>query len=234
MKLAILLRTEDNESHKPFNRRYYLVEYFKEIFDKLDILLFPVVSDKNLKEVCELCDGLIVTGNRANIPPRYYGEEPIPGSDYSTDEFRTDREAIKLFYDAKKPILGICGGMQSINVCFGGSLNQAIDNHKLIDKTHNINLKEGSFLYGLYNEYNKEVNSFHTQSVKNVARGFEIAATADDGTIEAIERGNIIAVQWHPEAMGDVQLFRGFVDAFLRENNTPGKRKKRISRWWFN
>ena len=98
------------------------------IFDKLNILLFPIVSDKNLEKVCEICDGLIVTGSCIDIPPHYYNEEPIPEKNYDIDEFKLDKAAIELFSSANKPILGICGGLQSINVCFGGSLDQKIEN----------------------------------------------------------------------------------------------------------
>lgn len=65
-----------------------------------------------------------------------------------------------MFSNANKPILGICGGLQSINVYFGGSLNQNIDNHNLKDKLHKINVKENTFLHEIYNK-TANVNSFH-------------------------------------------------------------------------
>ena len=214
MILAIIERIENIKEEAPFNYRYYLTEYFKKIFDELDILLFPIISSKNLEKVCNICDGLIVTGSCIDIPPHYYNEKPDPNKNYDIDEFKLDKEAIKLFSNANKPILGICGGLQSINVYFGGSLNQQIENHCLGDKLHEINIKEGTFLNSVH-KGNIDVNSYHKQSIKDVANQFIISAKSDDGTIEAIEKGNIIAVQRHPEKMNDILFFKKFIDTFF-------------------
>ena len=72
MILTIIERMENIKEEEPFNNRYYLTEKFKSIFDELGILLFPIVSEKNLDKVCEICDGLIVTGSCIDIPPHYY------------------------------------------------------------------------------------------------------------------------------------------------------------------
>lgn len=215
--LAIIERTENIENEKPFNNRYYLTQHYKEILEGLDILLFPIISEKNLEKVCELCDGLIVTGSASDIHPKYYKEEPLRTKTYEIDEFKLDKKAIKLFSDAGKPILGICGGIQAINVCFGGSLNQQIENHDLKNELHAIAIKENSFLHKTYNQNKINVNSFHHQSVKKVAQGFFVTAYAEDGTIEAIEKDNVIGVQWHPEEMNDLKFFENFVKIFLEK-----------------
>lgn len=214
MILAIIERIENIKDEAPFNNRYYLSEHFKKIFDELDILLFPIISSKNLEKVCNICDGLIITGSCIDIPPHYYNQNPVPNKNYDIDEFKLDKEAIKLFSNANKPILGICGGLQSINVYFGGSLNQKIENHDLKDKLHKIYVKDGTFLNSVYKE-NINVNSYHKQSIKDVANQFIISAKSDDGTIEAIEKGNIIAVQWHPEEMNDILFFEKFIKTFF-------------------
>lgn len=215
MILAIIERIVKIPAEAPFDKRYYITENFKSIFDELDVLLFPVVSTKNLDAVCSMCDGLIVTGTNIDIPPHYYGAEPLPGKNYDIDEYQLDQAAIKLFADAKKPILGICGGHQSLNIFFGGTLYQQIDNHNEKDKIHNINIKQGSFLHSVYNSSKVDVNTYHNLALKDVAAPFTVTATADDGTIEAIESGNIIAVQWHPEIMNDVLFFEKFIKTFF-------------------
>ena len=214
---AILERIEKTEkANKKKLEQFYLENTYKSVLEDLNILLFPVVSEKNLEKVCDICDGLVLTGSSADIPPHYYNEEPIPENSYDIDEFALDKKAIELFSKANKPILGICRGLQSINVCFGGSLNQRIENHFLEDGLHKVNLKKGTFLGNTYNKESIEVNSYHYQSIKEVAKNFVVSAKAEDGTIEAIENGNIIAVQWHPEKMKDMVFFNSFLNTFFK------------------
>lgn len=214
MIMAILERIETIESERPFHR-FYLKEQYKNVLEELNILLFPVLSVKNLEKVCEICDGLIITGSTTDIHPKYYNEAPIEAGNYDMDEFELDKKAIETFSKAQKPILGICAGMQSINVYFGGSLHQHIHNHELAGKLHTIHIEEGSFLYEIYKKH-ADVNSFHHQSIKKVAPEFNVSAKAEDGTIEAIEKGNIIGIQWHPEKVNDLAFFRHFFDTFCR------------------
>lgn len=215
MILAIIERIENVDNEKPFHNRYYLTTFFKEIFDELNILLFPVISEKNLQKVCDICDGLIVTGSCIDIPPLYYNEEPVKNEICDIDEFKLDKKIINIFANNNKPILGICGGLQSINVCFGGSLYQNIDNHNLNDSTHEIKIEKNSFLYKTYNSSILQVNSFHHQAIKSVAPGFNITAKSQDGIIEAIEKDNIIGVQWHPEKIKDIKFFSSFIKKFF-------------------
>lgn len=215
MKIAIIERFENYENEKPFNRRYYLSGYFKDISEQLDILLIPIVSEKNIEEISEICDGLILTGSPNNIHPKYYNQEPIKDMNYNYDEYVVVKNAVECFKKLNKPILGICAGLQELNVIFGGTLNQLIPNHKLEEtEYHKIKLDETSFLYKVYGKTELKVNSYHRQSIKDIAPNFKITAISEDGVIEGIEDGNIIGVQWHPEILYDIKFFEEYFKTF--------------------
>lgn len=216
MIFAIVERQESIANEKPFVERYYMTNFLRETFDELDVLLFPVVSEKNLEKVCDICDGLLVPGSVNDVNPAYYNEEPIAGKNYDKDEYKLDQKIISMFAERNKPILGICGGLQSINVCFGGSLYQKIEGHWVPgeDYDHMMAVKEGSFLHEVYGD-SAEINSYHCQAVKDPAPSFTVTGVADDGTVEAMERGNIVGIQWHPEVIGDTRFFKMFLEKFL-------------------
>ena len=153
-------------------------------------------------------DGLILCGG-GDIHPSYYYEE-IAGS-YSID---TERDALEFaltekFIESGKPVLGICRGLQLLNIYFGGSLYQDIDNRKYHasgaehDLIHPVQASsDGLFmkLYGL----DFTVNSYHHQAIKKLGQGLVVTLTADEGKIvEGIEHVTlpVFAVQWHPERM---------------------------------
>ena len=196
------------------SEQYFLDLEFKEIFEKLNILLSPVCTLTNIEEVLNICDGLVVTGSCIDINPKCYGEEAtfeIHKKSQEIDNF--DFEIIKRFDNANKPILGICRGIQAINVCYGGSLYQDIPNHKLDKaKRHNVKIENNSFLYDYYNQNTLSVNSLHHQALKDIATKFRITALSEDGIVEGIESDNIVAVQWHPEFMNDIKFFECFMD----------------------
>lgn len=131
-----------------------------------------------------------------------------------------DFAIIKAFNNVNKPILGICRGIQAINVCFGGSLYQDIPYHKLSkEERHNVKFEKESFLYNCYNTEQMLINSLHHQAIKEVAKGFNVVAKSDDGIIEAIENKNIIAVQWHPEYMNDIKFFEYFINKICNKDH---------------
>lgn len=154
------------------------------------------------------CDGLLLPGG-GDIAPEIFGQANNGSRDIDRELDEIELALVEKFASDGKPILGICRGMQVINVAFGGDLIQDIesgDKHRWTeesgDRVHNVTASEGSFLHRLYGE-SFSVNSAHHQAVGRVADGFTVAAVADDGIIEAIEcaEKNIFAVQWHPERM---------------------------------
>lgn len=212
MKIAIICRIENYENDYPFNIRYILDESYIKIFDKLNILIIPVVSENNLEEIVNSCDALVLPGSAVGVDSKYYNDVPFPGKKYKYDEYKLDKKIIDLFVKNNKPILGICGGMQTLNVYFGGDLNQNILNHKLKDESkHKINISSNSFLNNVYKQQFIEVNSYHRQAIRKLAPNFKITAVSEDGIIEAIEDGNIIGVQYHPEKLNNINFFREFI-----------------------
>lgn len=204
MKIAIISRDEFNDG---------IGKDFNNIFNELNIELFRINNTIDIENALNECNGLLVPGNCNDIPSHYYNEEPI--KEYDVDQFKLDKIAIDLFYKNNKPILAICGGAQSVNVTFGGSLNQLIDNHDL-EGLHEININKDSFLYEIYGVEKINVNSLHHQSIKDVAKNFNISAKSNDNIIEGIENDNIICVQWHPEKMNDISFFKKWVDKYCK------------------
>ena len=215
MRLAIILRTHEAPEMKPWDHHYYLCDGYKNIFDELGVTLIPYYSANCEEELCSLCDGLIVPGSNKNIYPEYYGRERDPRAHYSVDEYGKDRWIIDAFVKAGKPILGICGGEQYINVYFGGTMCQKVPGHSLGEGTHTIHIEKGSFLHKVYGSDTAEVNSYHGQCVDDVAEGFRVTARTEDGVIEAIEKDNIVGVQWHPEVAYEMGFFKEFLKTFF-------------------
>lgn len=189
----------------------------------------PYVPKEQINGLLTHLDGVIVPGG-PDIDPTFMGEEPIPqlgatNRDRDIFEIALIRTAV-----AKKiPILGICRGMQMINVSLGGSVYQDLNSqfsgkvlkHKQDapgdQPTHFVAVDRDSKLFKTIGD-NVFVNSRHHQAIKDVAEGLKVVATAPDGVIEGVENfdASIQGVQWHPENMWpkyDEQrtLFKNFV-----------------------
>lgn len=214
--IAISTRSVDYQSDAGIvKRRLYINGYFSEVAEKAGFILFPVCSQNGIEGIVAMCSGLIIAGRNRDINPKFYGEEPLEGLEYPEDlyEDELDFKLIELFEKNNKPILGICSGLQSLNIYHGGSLKQHIDDHTSKEKLvrHTIDIVENSFVHSLYGN-KAEVNSIHHQAVNRVAEGFKVTAISEDGIVEAIEKGNLIGVQWHPEVDFEVDTFKKFLN----------------------
>lgn len=159
------------------------------------------------------CKGLVLTGGE-DINPVRYGEDNSQNLSQGIDDERDsfEFELIEIAHKNQLPTLGICKGLQVLNVFFGGSLYQHIDNHRkpagaIEDITHTIKLTDNSLLYQFTNTLIGTVNSAHHQAPKKIGNGLIPTAFAEDGIIEAIELENknypFLGVQWQPERMKD-------------------------------
>jgi putative glutamine amidotransferase len=152
-------------------------------------------------------DGLLLSGG-ADVDPARYGAEPA--TDLYPPEPARDAAELGLIDVALTdgiPVLGICRGLQLLNVWAGGTLHQHVPEHARYDippseRVDALTVEPGSRLHELYGSQ-LDVNSLHHQTVDRVADGWVVTARSADGTIEALEwpDHDIIAVQWHPELL---------------------------------
>ena len=197
--------------------------------NKFEALPFPLFHEKKTtKDICKLIDGLIITGGNFDINPNKYGTNNI--SSRVTKNKRTDFEIdiFNDFFNQKKPILGICGGEQLINVACGGDLIQDIKtktnnqiSHEQLnprnETSHKIFLNENTNLKKIIESNEIMVNSAHHQAVNKLGKDIIESAKAEDNIIEAIEHTKhpwCIGVQWHPEFLitnEDFKLIKNFI-----------------------
>lgn len=169
-------------------------------------------------------DGLILCGGD-DISPEFYNEENTNCKkiDFFRDKY--EFELLEKFIFLKKPVLAICRGIQIVNVFFGGTLYQNIENHKNNDGTdlfHQVTAKE-RFLKNLYGE-DFLVNSCHHQAIKDLGKNLCVTAISPDNVIEGIVHKSlsIIGVQWHPERIENGKLLFDYFLELCRHSSRFG------------
>jgi len=180
-------------------------------------VILPVLAPEKAPEVLEHLQGLLLSGG-VDLDPSHYGEDPLPGLGKVTPE----RDAFELALARRAlaagvPVLGICRGVQVLNVAAGGTLFQDLGSQleKVLKhrqeaprwhESHAVRLDPSSRMAAILGVTETRVNSFHHQAVRLVAPGLRAVAWAPDGVIEAVESvdgGFALGVQWHPEEMWD-------------------------------
>jgi putative glutamine amidotransferase len=178
-----------------------------------------------------LCDGLLVTGGAFDVPPERYGARRSPACGPVKEE-RTEFEwaICEAALAGRIPLLGVCGGMQLMNVVRGGTLWQDLPSeaglaHEQAPPTdrpsHEVAIVAGTLLASLVGPAPLPVNSTHHQAVSRPGAGVLVSGRAPDGVVEAIELPDLpfaLGVQWHPEAAGrheprHLALYQGLVAA---------------------
>ncbi len=198
-------------------------------------LMFPFSDDEQeLDQLMGLCDGILLTGGH-DVSPELYGETPMEGLVVTCPKRDSMESAVlRKAVERDMPVLGICRGLQFINVFFGGSLYQDIptqlpsetEHHQAAPydrPSHEVTVVEGSPLHRCLGRDSLYVNSCHHQGIKELAPGLETMAFAPDGLAEAVcmpGKRFLWAVQWHPEFSyrtdeNSRAVFRDFVDSML-------------------
>ncbi|MBW6514157.1 MAG: gamma-glutamyl-gamma-aminobutyrate hydrolase family protein [Candidatus Syntrophosphaera sp.] len=181
-------------------------------------LPFPIpgLEDKAaLLQYLERVGVLVIIGG-LDYPPDLYGEEPHPKTDLAHERrVKGDYLLLETALELGKPVLGICAGMQLMNIFFGGKLIQHIDELEAHygEKYHPVKIHGGRWLPRIFGKEEVMVNSNHHQGVDpaHIGRGLKVVATAEDGMVEALEYDAsqmVLGIQWHPERIIDPEVSR--------------------------
>ena len=234
MKKPLIALTLDYETSKEYSKYpWYAIRenYFTSIEESGGI---GVGIPHNMKDIVSLLhkiDGLVITGGNFDIDPNIFGESSVHKT-VKLKENRTNFEllAAEIMLKQNKPVLGICGGEQLINVLYKGSLIQHIPDeikncieheqkNPRNEAGHSVTIQENTKLYSIISKQNIMVNSAHHQAIKVPGKGLIVNALSNDGVIEGIEdptKTFCIGVQWHPEFFiqgSDNKLLKAFINA---------------------
>ena len=188
--------------------------------------MIPGMPDSvRTNDLVEVLDGLVLTGGRANVHPRFYGEDLTPGHG-AMDENRDEvfLPLIRACVDVGIPILGLCRGIQEMNVALGGALHAEVGalpgrhRHRMIpgckdadvtfERREEVRLRPGGEMQRMLGKDVIWTNSLHGQAVKDPGKRVVVEGWAKDETVEAISvegaRAFTIGVQWHAEFEPDL------------------------------
>ena len=198
----------------------------------LPIILPLSADEQELRQLFELCDGVLLTGGH-DVSPELYHEEPLTGLVECCRE-RDEMEGIilKMALEDDVPVLGICRGIQFINAALGGTLYQDLPLQHPSDvdhrqkapydiPAHEVKIVKDSPLYKCLSIVRLPVNSCHHQAIRELSPELEAMACSPDGLVEAVHmprRKFVWAVQWHPEFSyktdeNSRKILKAFVDA---------------------
>jgi putative glutamine amidotransferase len=196
------------------------------------------LSNSEITRIAMTCDGVLLPGSPADVDPEKYGAVRDPQTAVA-DPQRDNADELLLqdAYNMRKPVLGICYGVQTLNVWRTGTLVQHVENHsqgRAVQRAHIVEVEPDSLLANILSPvWEAEegwVNSSHHQAIANSGDGLRIVARSDDGIIEAVESTShdhfVLGIQWHPERTFDEEpssraIFERFLEAARQRHLQP-------------
>lgn len=233
--IGINMNYESCEDYRPsqprFRDSYRIYTPYVDVIGKAGgiPILVPCLDNEDIRgEYVKRVDGFLLTGGD-DYPPEAYHEDRRPETKVCHERrYTADLRLAKLVLAKGMPVLGICGGLQLINIVSGGKLIQHLEtaeSHRARSHTedgeHHINIVPGTILARVFASTRIPVNSAHHQAVapQHLESKLRVTAQADDGVIEAIEsveRRFLVGVQWHPERIADAKHQKRLFGAFVR------------------
>lgn len=207
--------------HDGVGRIYLRHEYLQQIVDAgaTPLVLHPAMA---LSDITTMCTGIVISGGE-DIDPKFYGQDALGHAlGYEPHErFEWEQQLIDACDRTGTPILGVCYGMQRLNIHYGGTLLQDIPTLIPQDVGHDQTEHQITFtepLLGLEGTW--LVASRHHQAIGELADDFRVVATAPDGVIEAIAGRGHFGVQWHTESdVTGARAYRAFVDHAVHQTH---------------
>lgn len=224
-------------------KHHNYVRWLKGQDERVEVIRLSAAESPAL---LQQCDGLVLSGG-VDIEPSLYGgsfhykKAPVNGWQKDRDLF--EQSVLLSAWEAGLPVLGVCRGLQLINVSCRGTLVQDLgargdevhENVTGVDKRHPVQLLEGTLLAAIAGQERGEANSAHHQAIDRLGEGLRVNSLAADGIIEGIEWAEgsgkpfMLAVQWHPERMftnnlADTFLYKEIRDRYMEEVRKKSKK----------
>ncbi|WP_210495288.1 gamma-glutamyl-gamma-aminobutyrate hydrolase family protein [Microvirga antarctica] len=208
-------RTVGEEQAASVMRRYLVAA---ATYIDASLLIIPSLPDLiDAPRLAGMLDGLLLTGSPSNIASLSYGAEALDDGPFDHDRDEVVARMLQAMGARARPVLGICRGLQEINVALGGTLRRDLgashehahhappeaDLEAMFGWTHAVAIVPDGMLSGVFRQPAIAVNSVHYQGIERLADGLRVEATAEDGLVEAVSgqigAAPVLAVQWHPE-----------------------------------
>ena len=183
-------------------------------------VLVPLIEPDDAAGLLDRVDAILLTGG-ADVDPSTYGAETDPMT-VEVDPARDARDLAiaRLAVERDLSVLAICRGCQVLNVALGGTLHQHVEGHFDVDRyneyVHDVEVDGGSTLGAWLQRDRLGVNTLHHQAVATTGPDVKVVAHATDGTIEGIESGRAVGVQWHPEMLRHLPEHLALFEALVR------------------